>query len=319
MICFVITRSKVRTHRRVRDIPGAPAYRIWTYDAVFRARRLPAATWVFTDLDRLSFWELELAAHVYRELLAHGVRVLNDPAKLCQRYALLRRLYVAGFNRFNVWRVDDASSLNRWPVFLRTESGHRGVLTDLIEDVEQLGREIERILAAGYPSRDLMIVEYCAEPVRDGLFRKLAMFRVGEQMVPTLAVHDTDWIAKAGKHAVADAEHYEEELAGMSDNIYSDALKQAFTIGETDYGRADFSLVGGKPQIYEINTNPSIGRVKEHPYATRIQASQLWEQNFVAALRAIDSPAGPTVKLQDEHLRKQRWRDIFLLRSRWVR
>ena len=36
------------------------------------ARFLPRATWIFTDFDRLSFWELELAARVYRNLIGSG-------------------------------------------------------------------------------------------------------------------------------------------------------------------------------------------------------------------------------------------------------
>ncbi|MFA5081523.1 MAG: hypothetical protein WC474_03115 [Hydrogenophilaceae bacterium] len=306
------------THRKLMDYPGVPAIRIWSYDALFRARKLPAATWIFTDMDRLGFWELELAAHAWQELAGHGLRVLNDPARFCPRFPLLQRLHAAGFNRFAVWRLDQAACVDRWPVFLRTESAHRGPLTDLIEDPAQLGREIDQALAAGYPERDLMIVEYCAEPLRDNLFRKLAAFRVGDRIVTTLAVHEGQWAAKYGQEGIAGADLYREELENLSVNPHAERLMQAFEIGRVDYGRVDYALVAGVPQVYEINSNPTLGRVLEHPDPSRVQAGRLWEQNFVAALAAIDSPSGPAVLVQDRKLTRQRRRDRFMFRSRWL-
>ncbi|MDD4882072.1 MAG: hypothetical protein PHR30_13990 [Gallionellaceae bacterium] len=312
-----MTRPQV-THRTLVAFPGVPAIRIWSYDKLLRARSLPRATWIFTDMDRLSPWELELAAHVYRELRSHGQRVLNDPARVCHRHALLKRLKSAGINRFDVWRIDESESVDRWPVFLRTESAHRGPLTGLIEDAGQLRLEIEKAVNAGYPERDLMVVEYCAEPVHGNLFRKLATFRVGDRLVPTLAVHDNQWAAKYGQLGVAGTELYREELAGLAENRYADALNQAFEIGHVEYGRADFALVSGAPQIYEINTNPTIGRVLEHPDPVRVESGRLWEGNFVAALVAIDTPSGAPTRIKDRILAKQRRRDFWMTRSRWV-
>ena len=75
-----------------------PVHRIWSYDALFRAKKLPHATWVFTDFDRLSAWELELAAHAYREIKSGGMRVLNDPALAVGRFDLLASLRLLGRN-----------------------------------------------------------------------------------------------------------------------------------------------------------------------------------------------------------------------------
>lgn len=306
------------THRKLLDFPGMPPIRIWTYDQLFRARSLPAATWIFTDMDRLGFWELELAAHAYRALQAQGMRVLNDPAKVVHRYDLLKRLNSCGLNRFNVWRIGEIDAIDRWPVFLRTESAHRGPLSDLIGNAEQLKREIDRAIDAGHPARDLMVVEYCAEPVREGLFRKHAVFRVGDRMVTTLAVHDTHWTAKRGQLGVAGEALYLEELEKLNENPHAEKLRKAFEIGEIEYGRVDYALVSGEAQVYEINTNPSIGRVLSHPDASRIKSSRLWERNFAEALASIDTPSGPSIKLNDKMLAKQRRRDLWMTRSRWV-
>ncbi len=317
MICIVTTWSH-DTHRRLLDFPGLPPMRIWSYDRLFRSRSLPAATWIFTDMDRLSFWELELAAHAYGELQSHGLRVLNDPARVASRFSLLKRLNSSGLNRFNVWRPDEAASISQWPVFLRTESAHRGPLTDLIGTVQELRAELAKALDAGYPERDLMIVEYHAEPLREGLFRKQAIFRVGDRMVTTLAVHDTGWMAKRGKLGVAGESLYREELEYMSSNPHAEKLKLAFELGRIEYGRADYAIVGGEPQVYEINTNPNIGRVLSHPDPSRVKSSAIWERNFVEALAAIDTSPGAPVRLADKVLARQRKRDWLLTRSRWV-
>lgn len=317
LICIVTTWSH-DTHRKLLDFPGLPEVRLWTYDKLFRSRSLPAATWIFTDMDRLGFWELELAARAHRMLRSHGMRTLNDPAKTAHRFDLLKRLHASGLNRFNVWRPGDAAAVDKWPVFLRTESAHRGPLTGLIENAGELGRELDKAIDAGHPERDLMIVEYCAEPVREGLFRKHAVFRVGDRMVTTLAVHDTSWLAKRGQQGVAGKELYLEELENLDQNPHAGKLRQAFEIGNIEYGRADYAMVAGEPQVYEINTNPSIGRVLSHPDPSRIQSSRIWERNFVEALAAIDSPGGAPARLDERILAKQRRRDLWMTRSRWV-
>ena len=137
MICFVCTAAhRYTVTKSLPQFAGVPHFKVWSYDRLLRARVLPRATWIFTDLDRLSFWELELAARIHRNLVGAGQRVLNDPATVAQRFSLLRRLYRAGFNRFNVWSVDAEEWPERYPVFLRTQSAHRGALTDLIPDRE---------------------------------------------------------------------------------------------------------------------------------------------------------------------------------------
>lgn len=317
MICIVTTWSH-DTHRKLLEYPDVPPIRIWSYDSLFRSRSLPKATWIFTDMDRLGFWELELSAHIYRALESHGMRVLNDPATVASRFTLLKRLNAAGLNKFRAWRPEEAAVVDKWPVFLRTEAAHRGPLTGLIDTPEALRHELEKALAAGHPERDLMIVEYCAEPLREGLFRKHAIFRVGNRMIPTLAVHDTGWQAKRGQLGVAGEALYREELATMNDNPYAEKLRQAFELGNIEYGRADYALVGGEPQVYEINTNPSIGRLLAHPDPSRIKSSAIWERNFVEALSAIDTPPGAPARIQDKVLARQRKRDWLMTRSRWV-
>jgi hypothetical protein len=301
-------------------MPGMPVHSIWSYDALFRARTLPRATWVFTDFDRLSAWELELAAHVCRELERDGMRVLNDPAQAVGRFDLLMSLRLAGRNRFSVWRAVNWAAADRFPVFLRTEAAHRGPLTDLIPDAQALAHAVQRALSEGYPLRDLMVVEYCAQPLPlpSGIFRKRAAFRVGDRLVNTLAVHDTSWAAKYGQLGVADELLYREELDSIGHCAHEAELMAAFDVARLTYGRVDYSLVDEQVQVYEINSNPTIGRTLEHPSALRLQSSAMAERLLVDAFQDIDSPRGKAMRLTDGLLAKQRKADRFLLRSRWV-
>lgn len=319
MICFVCTAAHNYTFDRLLAFAGLPKVKVWTYDRLFRARSLPRATWIFTDFDRLNFWELELAARFHRNLVGAQQTVLNDPATAAQRFSLLRRLHRAGFNRFNVWSVEAEEWPERYPVFLRTQSAHRGSLTDLIPDRPSLEREIAAALAKGRPRRELMIVEYCAEPLREGLFRKLAMFRVGSTMVANLGVHQSGWIAKDGEKGIAGQDLYDDEYRMIDENRHAEPLRAAFEIGGIEFGRADFGLVGGKPQVYEINTNPTFATMRKHPFPIRNAASRLFEDRLVAALAALDTPAsGPPIKVKGTVLREQRQHDRWMTKGRWV-
>lgn len=78
MIIFVTTCSHRYTNNAIAKV--LPFVRQEVYPLLFARRSLPRATYIFTDFDRLNFWQLEYAAHVFRQLSAAGCRVLNDPA-----------------------------------------------------------------------------------------------------------------------------------------------------------------------------------------------------------------------------------------------
>jgi hypothetical protein len=319
MICFVSTAAHSYTTRRVPGFPNAPGISSYSYDRLFRSRRVPRATWIFTDFDRLSAWELELAARAYRSLKAAGLIVLNDPAIACQRFTLLRRLHQRGFNRFGVWNVEAGEWPDRYPVFLRAQSAHRGSFSGLLADRPALEGAIAERIGRGVPRRELIVVEFCAEPLREGLFRKLATYRVGQVMVPAMCVHESNWVAKDGEVGIAGQENYDDEYCIIDEDRHCAELRPAFEIGELEFGRADFGIVGGRPQIYEINTNPTIGTLREHPFPIRLAADALFQRKFAAALVAIDTPAnGERVPIKSSVLKEQRKRDRWMTKGRWV-
>jgi hypothetical protein len=297
LIFFVVTPEHPYTFDAVLAEAPKTKPRVITYDEIFRRAPPALATYVFTDLDRLPRWRVREAALLCRRLRDGGARVLNDPARMRSRYGLLRGLHLKGLNRFNAWRVEDEALPERWPVFLRAEGDHDGPLSGLLHNAEEARAAIEQAIAAGAPVTNLLLVEYCAEEIRPGLFRKLGMYRMGEAYFAALSAHEDDWVAKRGKTGIAPAELYDEELRTVRENSFEADLRPVFEFAGVEYGRADFSLVGGKVQTYEINSNPHNEFQTEHPHPARLESFRLFKQNFFAALAAIDSGPPPRRRL----------------------
>lgn len=320
MIVFVTTGGHQYCPTEIEDMPDAPNIGVMSYNRLFRQKRLPLATYIFTDFDRLTSWQLELAAIGFRLLSAAGATVLNDPARALKRLPLLKQLHREGVNKFHAWDAASDPLPNKFPVFLRTQDAHRGVLSDLLHSETEAQAELDRALEDGFGIHNLMFVEYCAEPVSDGVFRKLSAFRVGEKIQMTMAVHESHWQAKYGEAGIASAELYEADYNSIEANPYNDALRRVFDIARIEYGRVDFAVVDGQPQIYEINTNPHISLIDEHPFPKRLEAQSLFMERFVEALKSIE-PSGDKkhmIPLDHPALIKQRKTDWLVLRERWT-
>jgi hypothetical protein len=234
------------------------------------------------------------------------------------RYPLLRALHAAGLNDFNACRAHEINSLARYPVFLRKIHGHREPLSDLLSTRGELDQAMDAAVAGGTPAENLLVVEFAAEPVRPGLYRKFSAFRIGPVIVPHICVHDTSWLVKYGKLGVAGEELYREELAMLQTNPFAEHLQKVFDIAHVEYGRADFGFYRGRIQVYEINTNPHVAPAQPHPSATRVASMNLAWEKYLQALQAIDSPGGWPIRLADGKLKRHRvWKNLFV-RSRKV-
>ncbi len=309
MIVFCCTWTHRYTHRAVQaDVPGL---RIMSYPELFARRRLPRATYVFSDFDRLGPWQLEVAALTYRALDREGCRVLNDPARVLNRLALLRRLEAEGVNSFRAWPAWDEGAVDRWPVFLRTVAAHRGTLSPPLADRPALQAALARLLAEGYPIMDLAIIEFRAEPLHGDVYRKSSMYCVGGVLTPTPSVHERNWTAKAGEGGVAGDEGYASDLEMVRTMPHAAVLRRAFEVAGVAYGRADFAVVGGRAEVYEINTNPMMRRMGAVPYPARAEAGRLSHAAYLGAFRAMDDTRGGTVPVP----RPAR----FGARSRWLK
>jgi hypothetical protein len=297
MIRFILTSGHRYTLEPMQQTRKAPAISLWSYDRLIRSRRVEAATYVFTDFDRLSAFDLELASRLYLQLKGAGMKVVNNPAKVKTRYALLRALHRAGLNDFNVHPAGELPAEMRFPVYIRRPHGHGEPSSGLLHGREEVEKAIAAEVEAGVPVGNLMVIEYAGEPVRPGLYRKLAAFRIGAEIVPYLCGHDTSWLVKEGITGIAGEELYQDEARLMRENPYAEHLRRAFEIAEIEYGRADFGFYQGRIQIFEINTNPNILAPDPHPFPTRVQTMEFVWNNIARSLHGIDSPEGPRVKL----------------------
>lgn len=319
MICFITSGSHKYAVRELRDVPGMPKIELMSYNQLLRKKSLPRATYVFTDFDRIDFWTRELAAKAYRCLTANNARALNDPASARTRLPMLKKLQGEGLNSFSVWDAEMDGLPDRYPVFLRTRAAHRGTQTELLTTPEEARSALDELVRSGLCLSDLMFVEYCAEPIGDGLFRKLAAYCVGDEVITGMSVHDENWHAKYGKEGVASEAHYLDEMQAVKVNRHAAGIAGHFKAAGISFGRADFTLVKGKVEVYEINTNPNNSLILDHPFPLRVETDALFHQRLAEAMRAIDTETGGDPILMDHpDLVSQRKRDGYLTRPRWT-
>lgn len=289
MILIITTAEHRYTHQALHK-EHALDLSVVSYDQILGKKTPYRATHVFTDLDRLTPALRQEAALLYRKLKRAGIKALNDPALVPGRFGLLRALSRSGINDFDAYRADALDLPRKWPVFLRLEGGHGDPVSGLLNDKAELAEALEQAIEAGAPKADLLIIEYAAEPVRPGIFRKLSVFRVGDRLLGYTCVHDDNWLVKYGRVGFAPDELYEEEYSIVQNSPYSAAVLPAFQQAGIEYGRVDFGLLDGRPQVYEINSNPSLhfGRTAG-AHALRYKSNALFARNYLDAMHAIDS------------------------------
>lgn len=272
---------------------------IWSWDSVFRARKLPRATWILTDFDRLSPTQLEAAGRVYRRLGKGGLTVLNDPRRFRNRAQLIAALQEKGINSFGCALPAAGQWPERYPAFLRTIAGHRGITGDLLRSPREASLALRVALRDGHTLSDLVFVEYCAEPVAEtGRFQKHAGLLVGDRIIRANTVNDMTWKAKVGTPGLASDAQYAAERAEFHDWPHRDFVARVFEVAGMDFGRVDFGLVGGRPQAYEVNTNPTLDMPLDHVNADRRATLALYRAAILDAFAAIATPGGgPAVPL----------------------
>jgi hypothetical protein len=324
MIVFLATRVHSYTVTSLEDGSfgvALPEVRVIAYEDALLAEDMPRGTYIFTDIERLTLWERMQAAELYRALCDAGCRCLNDPAMVMTRYTLLRTLHHAGVNPFRVWRLDDAiiagiagpssrrgrgwSALTRrlrhrqpaprFPVFLRTEADHDRPLTDPLPTPDALAAAIGALHRQGVPISGVMMIEYCAEPMQDGVWAKFGTARIGDLVSTDHAVIEDNWCVRSGTTDLATPEMFEWEHRNVVTNAYAAAVAAAFRLGHIEYGRADHATVGGREVIYEINTNPNLLPLAPQTSPIRDETLRVGRTRFADGLRAIDGPTGAAI------------------------
>lgn len=263
-----------------------------TYEELFLKQRGPIGHYIFTDLDRLTRYELDELGAFARALqrAEPNATILNDPARIAvDRTSLLRRLHDAGINDFTATRLPDGERPPQYPVFIRAADAHLGPETDLLPDQQAFERALEDMQARGVPLAGRIAVGAALERSPDGFFRKYGVFTIGGRIVPQHVMRGETWVVKRRSHQQS-MEAAEEELRFVQENPHQELIRRVCTIAGVDFGRIDYGLVAGRPQIYEINTNPKFPRFEKSD--VRSERRALIRGGIVEAIRDIDRPLG---------------------------
>jgi hypothetical protein len=302
MIVYLVTSTNFYTTTAYfsswgRSCPSKP--KLMFYEHLPSMRHLPAATYIFSDIERLTPHEAEIAAQVWHALAGSGlpVRLLNHPTRSMRRYELLRTLYEQGINTFNIYHVTELCRPHSFPVFLRGENDHGGSLTTLLYTPEELESAIEELDRQGKSRDDKVIVEFCDTSDEQGTFRKYAAFIIDGCVVPTHIFFSRHWMAKMEltETDVSQAA-LEEELAFVERNPHAEALSDIARRAHIDYGRIDYAVINGKVQVWEINTNPMLPRLNFGGERRR-PVLDYSTQRINRAFETIDSPANSVVRI----------------------
>lgn len=258
-----------------------------TYEKVFRIKKIRLGTYIFSDLERLNNFELEAAAEIWSALEKYlpNIKLLNHPLKAMRRYHLLRCLHDQGLNDFNVYRLTELRCPAKFPVFIRGENDHDGAETGLIHDQEKFVTETESLISSGKTIESRIMTEYCAQTDEDGLYSTYSAYNIAGRIIPRHLIFNDKWMTKSFK--IINDKTIEKSKIYMNENPHAEIIMDIFSIANIDYGRIDYSIVDGKLQTYEINTNPFIAKpITERDH--RIGAKLVFIPMFIERMKAID-------------------------------
>jgi hypothetical protein len=277
MAYFLGTSGKALA-KRIQIVP---------YEEVFAAgarASLPRGTYIFTGLDiglglRYPASPLRQAAlQLHARLVeVHGPeRVLNHPEATLRRYELLRALHACSINRFNVYQPGERPA--RYPVFLRHGPGTTYDEPTLI--YSEAG--YDAALALEPQGHDRLAIEFCETADGREVYRKYGAFVIGGEIVPRHLFFSNLWFVKRAD--LVTPENVREELAYLEANPHADALREACRIAQIGYGRVDYALLDGKPQVWEINHTPAVARPPPGEIDLRKAVDQRFAELFAAAI-----------------------------------
>jgi len=294
MIQFLVTREHAYTMQSFlaswgRDLAGRIG--ILSYEDLIAGAEFTHrdTAFIFSDLDRLAAWPQAraLIARMHGELnKRYGAgRTLNDPERSLLRFPLLRLLHEQGINRFNVYRPGEGPPPRRFPVFLRPESGHEPGKIVLLRDEAAYRAALDELVRQGAPIKDYVAVEFC-DTSTAGLYRKYGAFVVGDRIVPRHIFFSRDWLVKMPD--LAEPAMIEEERAFMASDAHAEVLRATARAARIEYGRIDYGLLAGRPQVWEINTNPMLASAISDGIPARREAHLRFVAAIAEAFRAID-------------------------------
>jgi len=264
------------------------------------------ATYVFSDIERLTPAEMQKATNYAEKLAALGFRILNHPSRAPTRLALQKVLHQAGVNPFRMFPVAEADGL-QFPVFLRLANSHQGSIGDLIYSQTELDRRIAGLDRAMAKAEDLVVVEYCDTRSDENRYVKYSAMHVGDKILPRHAMSSEQWMIKTPDIVDDVAIGIEQDF--LYNFRQAEAIENIFALAKLDFGRIDFGLQNGEIRVWEINTNPTFMPMKKGLHPDRkemIDQTNLW---LIEALQGLDAGTREPAnwrKVAARHTRKRK-------------
>lgn len=300
MITFVMSEDHQYTIRAALENGAIDrSVIILSYADFLGFPRLPVADYVFVDLERLTPAEIDASAGRLGALrrAAPGLRALNAPRPALERLAVMTALHAGGINDFRVIPADRPPGDLRYPVFLRRLDDHEGPITDLLPDAAALEAALT---AVGGNRADIALTEYVDARDALGRHQKFSYFRIGARFFPSARDLSAAWVCKGLVEDAATIREPEAEIAFLAGDAHEALIRPAFEMAGVEYGRADYVVIDGRAQVFEINTNPYLDPPDFLPRDLRAYSEQLmtrWEE-ALAAFSAPDTAAPAWVAVE---------------------
>lgn len=247
--------------------------------------------YLFTDIERLDETETGRAQTLYRRLEEHPdtALILNHPTRSMCRLEVLTTLREQGLNTFGVYRAADLTASPRFPVFVRDENEHGTGFSSLLSSRDELDRHL---LTLGGKLEGKVVVEFCDTSDASGVVRKYGAFKVADRIVARQIHFSRRWVLR--EPDIVTPETTREELEYVETNPHAEQIRQIFTLARIDYGRIDYSVIDGRIQTWEINTNPMILIPRDRDDPLRFAAHDHFGRAFNEALESLGdlSPCG---------------------------
>ena len=180
--------------------------------------------------------------------------------------------------------MDGSTAPQHYPVFLRHDHGTLWQTPRLLRDKDEYGAAARSAAA----EEGLIAVEHCDTADASGIYRKYACFIVGERIVPRHLFFSRNWLVKQAD--LCESAMVEEELAFLASNPHAALLRETCRIANISYGRVDYALLEGQPQVWEINITPALVTDPAQDAPARRPVHERFVQMFGKALDAIDAP-----------------------------
>jgi hypothetical protein len=242
-------------------------FRLVPYEKAGLLGALSVGTVIWSDMDRLTEAEIDTASKLSHKINLEqaGIVQLNHPRESLQRFDLLRKLFADSINNFQVHRPDALPEDIRYPVFLRDEAGAAYKAPRLL----RMRRELDDAIVALPDMKFVrpMVVEFESKAGLDGLYRKYAAYRIGDSTYAQHCFAKRDWFVKDPGKGVPRATR-KEHLDYVRDNPHAPDLLPVFDKASITYGRIDYTIVDGRVQVFEINTNPTVLSYPPTPFDT---------------------------------------------------